>query len=243
MSKQRRRPVLAVFASGGGTTFRAVAEAVAEGLADFDIKLLITNHADAGVLEHVRAMNRQHGMNIKTMIVNKKRYPNGEQGRGQTREEGEAVIEALIKNRIDHLALMGCTRILAPQLIDAYGWKPEYAKQDPEYKGIYLARMSNTHPGILPETTDTYGLATQSRVLDLGLKETAHTVHVVAAGVDEGPVIAEHRVRAFAPGKYPKDLADTPESLFARVRRIEKAHLPLDLDAFLKNQALFQQHQ
>jgi phosphoribosylglycinamide formyltransferase-1 len=103
--------------------------------------------------------------------------------------------------------------------------------------------MSNTHPGILPETTDTYGTNTQAKVLELGLTETAHTVHVVAAGVDEGPIIAEHRVRVFAPSKFPAEMADTPESLFARVRRIEKAHLALDLDAFLKNQAQFYRYQ
>jgi phosphoribosylglycinamide formyltransferase 1 len=239
MSTSWHPPVIAVFASGGGTTFRAVAEAVHEGLVSFSIGLVITDHEDAGVLTHAAEMNRSHGMDIRTAVVNKKRYPGGAQGRGQTRQEAEAIIDALKANRIDHLALMGCMRIIAPQLIDEYGWKPEYATQDPATKGIYLARMSNTHPGILPESTDTFGLNTQAKVLNLGLDETAHTVHVVAAGVDEGPIIAEHRVRAFAPAQFPAEMADTPEKLFARVRQVEKANLALDLDAFLKDQARY----
>lgn len=227
-----------MFASGGGTTFQAVADAIHDGLAGFDIGLVITDHHDAGVLDKAAAVNRRYGFDIRTEIINKKRYPGDAQGRGQTRQEAEALLDALEKHRIDHLALMGCLRIIAAQVIDVWGWKPEYAQKDPEHRGMYLARMSNTHPGILPATTDTYGIHTQEKVLELGLKETAHTFHVVAAGVDTGPTIAENRVRVFAPQHYPAQIADTPETLFARVQRIEKAHLPLDLDAFLKEQRI-----
>jgi phosphoribosylglycinamide formyltransferase-1 len=230
MSKNQR-PRVAVIASGSGSTFQAVAEAVRDGLVDFDIALVISTAEDAGILERVKKLNRLPGFDIKTEIINKKRYPDGAQGRGQTRAEAEAIIQVLKKYKIDHLALMGCMRIIAPQVIDAFGWKPEYAKKDPKHQGMYLARMSNTHPGILPATTDTYGIHTQEKALQLGLNQTAQTFHVVAAGVDTGPVIAQNLVRIL-PG-------DTPEKLFARVQRIEKAHLPLDLDAFLKDQAIW----
>lgn len=236
-----KRPVIAIFASGSGTTFRATADAIHDGLVDFDIGLVITDHEDAGVLDKVAEVNSLYGFTIKTEIINKKRYPHGTQERGQTRAEGEALLQALQENHIDHLTLMGCMRILAPQVIDAYGWKPEYLKKDPEHKGVYLARMSNTHPGILPATADTYGIHAQKKALELGLDETAHTFQVVAVGVDAGPVIAEHRVRVFASSNYPKELADVPERLFVRVQRIEKANLPLDLDTFLKGQISFRQ--
>jgi folate-dependent phosphoribosylglycinamide formyltransferase PurN len=134
---------------------------------------------------------------------------------------------------------MGCLRIIAPQVIEVWGWIPEYAARDQKHKGMYFARMSNTHPGILPATGDTFGIRTQVKVLDLNLDETAQTFHVVAVGVDTGPIIAENRVRAFPVSKYPAKAADTPEELFARVQRVEKAHLPLDLDTFLKDQARF----
>jgi phosphoribosylglycinamide formyltransferase-1 len=239
----RSRPVIAIFASGSGTTFQATADAIHDGLVDFDIGLVITDREDAGVLVKVAEVNRLYGFTIKTEIINKKRYPEGKRPRGQTLAEGKALLAALGRYHIDHLALMGCMRILAPEVIEAYGWKPEHAEKDPEHQGMYVARMSNTHPGILPATGDTYGIHTQQKALDLGLDETAHTFQAVAAGVDAGPVIAEHRVRVFAPSKYPKELADTPEQLFARVQRVEKANLPLDIDAFLKGQCVVYEKQ
>jgi phosphoribosylglycinamide formyltransferase-1 len=232
----RHRPVIAIFSSGSGTTFRATADAVGQGLVDFDIGLLLTDRENAGVLQKVDEVNKQYGLAIKTQVINKKRYPGNPQGRGQTRDEAEATIAALNAHRIDHLCLMGCLRIIAEQVIEAFGWKPAYAEDDPEHKGMYLARMTNTHPGILPATADTFGISTQQRVLELGLEETAQSFHVVAAGVDKGPIIAENRTRAYPPSVYPAHIADTPDKLFARVQRIEKAHLPLDIDSFLKNQ-------
>src|SRR5687767_10870012 len=186
----RQRPVIAVFASGSGTTFQATADAIHDGLVDFTIGLVITDREDAGVLDRVADVNRRYGFTIKTAIINKKRYPDGAQGRGQTRAEAEAMLRALEENSIDHLVLMGCLRIIAPQVIEAYGWKPEYAETDTVHQGVYLARMSNTHPGILPATGDTFGIHTQKRVLEAGLDETAHSFHVVATGVDTGPIIA-----------------------------------------------------
>jgi phosphoribosylglycinamide formyltransferase-1 len=227
-----KRPLLAVFASGSGSTFQATAEAVYDGVVDFDIGLVITDHEDAGVLQRVADINNAYGWNIKTVVINKKRYPGGPQPRGQTLDEAKATCQALKDHKIDHLTLMGCLRVIGKQVIKEYGWRPEYAKQDPKHKGIYLTRLTNTHPGILPATTDTFGIHTQELVIKLGLKETAHTFHALAAGVDEGPVIAQNRVRV-----YP---TDTPQKLFARVQRIEKAHLPLDIDAFLKDQAAIQ---
>jgi phosphoribosylglycinamide formyltransferase-1 len=230
------KPRVAVFASGGGTTFQAVADAIQDGLVDFEIVLLITDHEDAGVLNRVKKLNKLPGFAIRTVVINEARFPGGKQGRGQTKAEAEATIKALKYHNIDHLCLMGCLRIIAKQVIEEYGWQPEYAKKDHKHKGMYLARMTNTHPGILPATTDTYGIHTQKQVLRLGLEETAQTFHVVAVGVDKGPVVAEHRVRAYPRSSFPREQADTPERLFARVQRIEKAYLPFDLDGFLKDQ-------
>lgn len=229
--KASNRPILAVFASGSGSTFQATAEAIRDGVVDFDIGLVITDHEDAGVLQRVADINKNYGWNIKTAIINKKRYPGGPQPRGQTLDEAKATCEALKSHHIDHLTLMGCLRVIGQQVINEYGWKPEYAKREPKTKGMYLTRMTNTHPGILPATTDTFGIHTQELAIKLGLKQTAHTFHALAAGVDEGPIITENRVRIL-PG-------DTAEKLFARVQRIEKAHLPIDIDAFLKDQAAY----
>jgi phosphoribosylglycinamide formyltransferase-1 len=239
MNSANARPVIAVFASGGGSTFRATAEAMAAKLVDFTIGLVITDHDDAGVLQQVAEVNKLYHFTIATEVINKKRYPGGAQARGQTAEEATATCQALRQHHIDHLCLMGCLRIIGQEVITTYGWRPEYATEDPANQGKYRTRMTNTHPGILPATTDTFGIHTQEKVLELGLRETAHTFHAVATGVDTGPIIAEHRVAAF-PSQLYKTAADTPEQLFARVQRIEKAYLPLDIDAFLKDQRRLQ---
>jgi folate-dependent phosphoribosylglycinamide formyltransferase PurN len=237
-AKSQRR--VAVFASGSGTTFRATADAIRQGIVDFAICLVITDREDAGVIKQVEEVNRLHGSNIAVEIINQKRYPGGARGRGQTDEEATAMCAALQQAKIDHLCLMGGLRIIGQEVVDRYGWRPNYGKQDPQHGGIYLARMSNTHPGILPATRETFGLGTQQRALELGLTETAHTLHLVAAGLDDGPIIAQHPVKIFRSADYPGDQADTPEKLFDRVQRIEKANLPLDIEAFLKEQARFQ---
>src|SRR5215213_9681037 len=103
-----RRPIIAIFASGGGTTFQAVADAVHEGLVNFQIGLVITDQETAGVLQRVERLNHDDGFTIATEIINKQRYPDGAQGRGQTRAEADATLAALAKYQIDHLCLMGC---------------------------------------------------------------------------------------------------------------------------------------
>ena len=222
------KPVVAILASGNGSTFRVAAQAVHAGEVNYKIALVITDREDAGVLAQVEELNALYGLSIKSVIINAKRYPEGTQQRGQTLEEAAVICQILREHTIDHVCLMGFMRILGNQVIKEYGWEPQYALGDPANKGKYRARMTNTHPGILPATTDTYGIRTQQRVLDLGLSETAHTFHVVSTGIDDGPIITENKV-AVLPG-------DTPESLFQRVQAVEKQHLPYDLDEFLKQQ-------
>lgn len=71
-------------------------------------------------------------------------------------------------------------------------------------------RMINLHPSLLPAFK---GLHTHQRALDAGVAEHGASVHVVTAGLDDGPVLAQARV----PVK-PGDDADT---LAARVRTVE----------------------
>lgn len=222
------RPQVAILASGNGSTFRVTAQAVHNKEVGYDIALLITDREDAGVLRQVEEVNSLYGLSIQPIIINSQRYPAGSQQRGQTLEEASEMCRQLREHKIDHVTLMGFMRILGKQVVKEYGWEPQYAFDDPVNNGKYRARLTNTHPGILPATSDTYGIHTQQRVLDLGLKQTAHTFHVVSVGVDEGPIITENKV-AVLPN-------DTPESLFKRVQAVEKQHLPYDLDEFLKQQ-------
>lgn len=128
---------------------------------------------------------------------------------GRDREAHERAIDAALRQRgIQVIALAGYMRILTPFLVDA--WE---------------GRMLNIHPSLLPKFP---GLDTHARAIAAGEAEAGCTVHLVTAGVDEGPVLGQARVPVL-PGDdehalglrvleqehrlYPETLADFCRSL------------------------------
>ena len=121
---------------------------------------------------------------------------------------------------------MGYMKRVAPNLVQAFGWLPEYTS-------IFQAKMVNTHPGLLPDTKAYYGENIQKYVLERHLPYAGQTFHVVAAEYDDGPVIAEHKV--------PVEPNDTTETLFARVQAVEKQYLPGDIEDFINARMAYNQ--
>lgn len=220
------KPRVAILASGGGTTAEAFIEATQDGRVNAEVGLVICNNPPdkAGVYERVAQLNRRFGLDIQTRQISGRTHPGGPAGRGQTDEESAAICEAVSKDGVDLVALMGYMKLVRGELVEEYGYKPHFSS-------IYEARMLNTHPGPLPETEDTWGIHTSERVLELGMLLSRHTVHLVAAGVDRGPIIAEHTVDVY------RD--DTPQDLFDRVQRIEKSLLPFAINDFLIEQEAY----
>ena len=94
---------------------------------------------------------------------------------GKDREAHERAIDAaLLERGIEVIALAGYMRILTPFLVDA--WE---------------GRMLNIHPSLLPKYP---GLDTHARAIAAGEVEAGCTVHLVTAGVDEGPILGQARV-------------------------------------------------
>jgi len=94
---------------------------------------------------------------------------------GKDREAHERAIDAALRQRgIEIIALAGYMRILTPFLVDA--WE---------------GRMLNIHPSLLPKYP---GLDTHARAIAAGEVEAGCTVHLVTAGVDEGPILGQARV-------------------------------------------------
>ena len=94
---------------------------------------------------------------------------------GKDREAHERAIDAALRERgIQVIALAGYMRILTPFLVDA--WE---------------GRMLNIHPSLLPAYP---GLDTHARAISAGDAEAGCTVHLVTAGVDEGPILGQARV-------------------------------------------------
>ncbi|HVX48088.1 MAG TPA: formyltransferase family protein [Candidatus Saccharimonadales bacterium] len=218
---------VAILASGSGTTAEAFVDATQDGRVDAEVGMVICNKPpdQAGIYERIGNLNKLYGLDIETAYISRQTYPDGRANRGQTLEESAAICRKIADGGYDHVALMGYMIIIRGDLMDEYGYHPD------EHTSIYQARMSNTHPGPLPETEDTYGLNASAKVLELGMPFSRHTFHLVSPGVDRGPVLDQHSVEV-RPG-------DTPETLFERVQRMEKRKLPLDIDGFLEAQRAY----
>ncbi|KQY29732.1 phosphoribosylglycinamide formyltransferase [Caulobacter sp. Root1455] len=126
---------------------------------------------------------------------------------GKDREAHERAIDAALRERgIQVVALAGYMRILTPFLVNA--WE---------------GRMLNIHPSLLPAYP---GLDTHGRALSAGEVEAGCTVHLVTAGVDEGPVLGQARV-PILPG-------DTEHMLSDRVLEQEHRLYPATLAAYVR---------
>ncbi len=90
-----------------------------------------------------------------------------------------------------------------------------------EFVERWRGRILNIHPSLLPLHK---GLDTHRRALLAGDIEAGCSVHLVTPELDDGPVVAQARVRIHA--------RDTPQSLEERVLAEEHKLYPLVLDAY-----------
>ncbi len=84
----------------------------------------------------------------------------------------------------------------------------------PEFLRRFPGRVVNTHPALLPAFPGAHPVRD---TLAYGAKVTGVTVHLVDAGVDSGPVVAQAAV-AVQPG-------DTVDGLHERIKAVERAML------------------
>lgn len=111
---------LAVFASGTGTNFVAIAQACQQGVIHADVAIMVCDKPGAPVIERAREFG------IPTLVFNPKDYPS------KMAYETE-IVQALDQKQIDLICLAGYMRILGPTLLHAYENK-----------------IINIHPSLLP---------------------------------------------------------------------------------------------
>ena len=75
----------------------------------------------------------------------------------------------------------------------------------------FPSRVVNTHPALLPAFPGAHAVR---EALAYGVKVTGVTVHLVDAGVDTGPVVAQAAV--------PVEPGDTEDTLHARIQAVEQ---------------------
>ncbi|SMF78919.1 phosphoribosylglycinamide formyltransferase [Allosphingosinicella indica] len=127
--------------------------------------------------------------------------------KGLERAAFDDLVDAELRAReVEVVALAGYMRLLSPEFIRK--WE---------------GRILNIHPSLLPLHK---GLDTHRRALMAGDLEAGCSVHVVTEDLDDGPVVAQARVRIAA--------RDDADSLGARVLAEEHKLYPEALNAFCR---------
>lgn len=111
---------IAVFASGTGTNFEAIAQACADGRLDARVVLMVCDKPGAAVIE------RAERFGVPSFVFNPKEY----QSKAAYEEQIKACLEPLA---VDLICLAGYMRIVGETLLDAFEGK-----------------IINIHPSLLP---------------------------------------------------------------------------------------------
>lgn len=173
-----KRLRIAVFASGRGSNFTAIAKAADRGTLRADIGLLVVSDPEAGAI----AVAETFG--IPAVSVCRSEY-------GRREAYISRLIGVVQEHNIDFIALAGYMKKVPPELI-----------------ALYPHRITNIHPGLLPAFggRGMYGRHVHEAVLDYGCKVTGVTIHLVDERYDHGPVIAQECVPVLS-GDTPDVLA------------------------------------
>jgi len=111
---------LAIFASGTGTNFVAIAQACAKGIIQADVAVMVCDRPGAAVIDRAREMG------IETFVFSPKDYTD------KAAYEAE-IVQLLDSKKIDLVCLAGYMRIVGDTLLQAYEGK-----------------IINIHPSLLP---------------------------------------------------------------------------------------------
>ena len=157
---------LGVFASGRGSNFKAIIDAIQENRLNADLRLLLSNKQDAGALSIARDVN------VPTAVVSKQSF--------ETRDVFiETMLSTLKQHGVEFIVLAGYMKKVPPEIISAY-----------------RNRLVNIHPALLPSFggKGMYGHHVHEAVIERGCKVTGVTVHIVDEVYDHGPIVAQRCV-------------------------------------------------
>ena len=111
---------LGIMASGNGSNFEAVAQAIQDGQLNAQIQVLIYNNPDA------KAATRAANWNVPAVLINHRNYNSREEFDGQ-------IVQTLRQYAVEWVIMAGWMRLVTPVLIDAFPHK-----------------IINIHPSLLP---------------------------------------------------------------------------------------------
>ncbi|MCM8792274.1 MAG: phosphoribosylglycinamide formyltransferase [Candidatus Omnitrophica bacterium] len=119
---------IAIFASGKGTNFSAIARAIKKGKIKANLALVVCDNPQAGVIKRAK----RYG--VKVILVLREDF--------KTKQEFEAkIIQYLEENKIDLVVLAGFMRLLSKEFVKRF-----------------YGRIINIHPALLPSFKGTQGI-------------------------------------------------------------------------------------
>ena len=170
---------IAVFASGRGSNFRAILDAIRSGtIPGAAVVLAVSNNPGSGALEIARENN------IPALHISEKQFPAEE-------HFTKALLDALAAHEVNFVALAGYMKMLPGPLVRRF-----------------RNRIVNIHPALLPAHggKGMYGMHVHEAVIASGEKRSGATVHIVDEDYDRGPIVLQREVSVDA-GDTPERLA------------------------------------
>lgn len=157
---------IVVFASGSGTNFQSIIDAVDRGDINAKITGLITDKKNIGALHRAE----KHGIPSETITP---------KDLSNEQDFADALLSQLHTWKADLITLAGYLKKIPSSVIK-------------EYEN----RILNIHPSLLPKYGGKgfYGLNVHKAVIESSDFESGCSVHIVTPGFDEGPVIAQKKV-------------------------------------------------
>ena len=169
---------IAIFASGGGSNFKAIYNNIESGNINGLIELVVTNNPNCN------AKNFATRSKIPTLVVNDYRYP-------LNKDKESIILESLQALEIDLICLAGYMKILPRKIVKSYENK-----------------ILNIHPGLLPKFGGKgfFGIKVHKAVLNSRERFSGATVHFVDEIYDHGPIITQRKI-ALSDNETPESLA------------------------------------
>jgi phosphoribosylglycinamide formyltransferase 1 len=170
---------IAVFASGKGSNFQAILEAIQTGsIRNAQIVIVISNDANAGALAIARAND------IPAVHMNRNDFPSDD-------EFNATVVSTLANHRVNFIVLAGYIKLIDASVVR-----------------VFQNRIVNIHPALLPKFggPGMYGRRVHEAVIAQHEKISGATVHIVDEKYDHGPIVLQKTVPVIA-GDTPESLA------------------------------------
>ena len=185
---------IAVFFSGSGTGMNALLNHQNNAKCIHKTVICVTDKEDAGGIQYAE----RHDVPVLVETLDTS-LPREE----RRREHELRITKQLDEVDVDLIVLSGYMRLLSPDFVEKY-----------------FPKIINIHPSLLPAFP---GKDAHTDVLASGVLVSGCTVHVVDAGMDTGPILAQRRVPVFS--------TDTRSQLAKRIQVEEHRLYPEVIDS------------